>query len=221
MKIVAYVLESLSSVNSCVIPVTLDEKGVPGAESLVNSLFDALISGFNPEYTEDVTSYMCSILEACLEEYDLIGQDLLDVLLAPLLPPSQAENSMAYDCVIKVVRNTSACIQTSINAFMNHVLMGTALPGRAKTSRLTDHIYPLLSELHKIHPGFLLFVSPSICVQSGVEGEDICFNPLKVLRDLFFSDHTNCTTEFSIDLQNLLDRFNDLSGVIRLSKGDK
>jgi hypothetical protein len=52
-KIVAYVLESISSVNSCVIPVTLEEKGVPGAESLVNFLFDALISGFNPKYTED------------------------------------------------------------------------------------------------------------------------------------------------------------------------
>jgi hypothetical protein len=164
---------------------------------------------------------MCSILEDCIEEYDMIGQDLLDILLVPLLPPSQAKNFTAYDCVINVLRNTSACIQVSISAFINHVLMGTSLPGRAKTSRLTDHIYLLLSELHIIHPGFLTLVSPSICVQSGAEGEDICSNPLKLLRDLLSSNHTDCTTEFSIDLQNLLDRFKDLSGVIQLAKGDK
>jgi hypothetical protein len=52
-NLIAYVLKSISSVNSCVIPVNLDEDGVPGSEILVASLFVALISGFKPEYTED------------------------------------------------------------------------------------------------------------------------------------------------------------------------
>jgi sister-chromatid-cohesion protein PDS5 len=52
-KKVVYILESLSTVKSCVIPVILVQTGVPGAEDLMTSLFDALISVFKPEHTEE------------------------------------------------------------------------------------------------------------------------------------------------------------------------
>jgi sister-chromatid-cohesion protein PDS5 len=59
-KKVAYILESLSTVKSCVIPVILVQTGVPGAEDLMTSLFDALISVFKPEHTEDGKHSHCN-----------------------------------------------------------------------------------------------------------------------------------------------------------------
>jgi sister-chromatid-cohesion protein PDS5 len=50
---VVYILSSLSTVKSCVVPVILAQSGVPGAEEVVTSLFDALISSFRPEHGEE------------------------------------------------------------------------------------------------------------------------------------------------------------------------
>jgi sister-chromatid-cohesion protein PDS5 len=163
---------------------------------------------------------MCSILQACIEECDDIDQDLLDILLTPLLPSSKAENPMSYKCVGNVLRSTSACIQASVSAFINHVLVGTAIPGKAKTSELADHIYPLIFELHKIQPQLLLRVLPNICVQLQAEEEDIRLKAVKLLGQLFSSNHADYATEFSKNFRDFLGRFNDLSSVVRLEMVD-
>ena len=60
---------------------------------------------------------MCSILQACIEECDDIDQDLLDILLSPLLPAAKAENPTAYQCVGNVLRRTAGCIQASVRPY--------------------------------------------------------------------------------------------------------
>ena len=116
---------------------------------------------------------MCNILQACIEECDDIDQDLLDILLSPLLPSAKAENPVAYKHVGTVLRRCAGCIQNSVSAFVNHVLVGTSIPGKTKSSELADHVYPLVFELHKISPGLLLRVLPNICSQLQAEEEEI------------------------------------------------
>ena len=51
---------------------------------------------------------------------------------------------------------------------MNNVLVGAPTGAKGKDSgesELTDHIYPLIYELHKVSPELLLKVLPNICVQ--------------------------------------------------------
>lgn len=50
---VAYILNSLSTVKSCVVPVIMAQTGVQGAEDLIASLFDALITVFRKEHTAE------------------------------------------------------------------------------------------------------------------------------------------------------------------------
>ena len=50
---VVYILDSLATVKSCVVPVIMAQTGVQGAEDLMTSLFDALISVFRPDHAED------------------------------------------------------------------------------------------------------------------------------------------------------------------------
>jgi hypothetical protein len=98
--------------------------------------------------------------------------------------------------------------------------MGTALPGEVKTTKLADDIYPLLIELHGINPIILQRFSPSICVQLRAEKEEIDLTAVKSLKRLFSSKHLDPNTEFSKDFRNLLGRFNNPSGVVRLAKDD-
>lgn len=166
---------------------------------------------------------MCSILEDCLkeiciEECNTIDQDLLDTLLLPLLPSSQVKNRTAYEYISVVLIDNFERIQAPVSAFINHVLLGVALPGDAKISRLSAHVYPLIVELHEIHPELLRRVLPSISVQLQVEEKHTSSNPLKVLRELFSSDHADSATEFSKNFEDFLGRFDDVLGVVRLAK---
>jgi len=197
---VLYILTSLATVKSCVVPVIMAQAGVPGADDVMAGLFEALISSFRADHgdegapsalpacprlrhlrpfpphtlsTRTASAHMCNILQACIEECDDIDQDLLDILLSPLLPSAKAENPVAYKHVGTVLRRCAGCIQNSVSAFVNHVLVGTSIPGKTKSSELADHVYPLVFELHKISPGLLLRVLPNICSQLQAEEEEI------------------------------------------------
>ena len=163
---------------------------------------------------------MCSILQACIEELEDIDQDLLDIILAPLLPAAKIENPTAYQCVGNVLRRTAGCIQASVSAFLNHVLVGTAIPGKTKSSELADHIYVLIYEIHKISPGLLLRVLPNISVQLQAEEEDVRLKAVKLLGKLFASQHADYGSEFHRNFKDFLGRFVDVSAVIRLEMVD-
>jgi hypothetical protein len=188
-------------------------------ESLFMNLTSVITLTFNLILTT-VTGYMCSILQACIEECFDIDQDLLDILLSPLLPSSKAENPVAYKCVGTVLRQTAGCIQASVSAFINHVLVGTVIPGKATSSELADHIYPLIFELHKISPGLLLRVLPNICVQLQAEEEDTRLKAVKLLGQLFASQHADYATDFHRNFKDFLGRFVDMSSVVRLEMVD-
>lgn len=50
---IMYILNSLATVKTCVVPVILAQSGIAGAEDLVKALFEALISSVRPEHGED------------------------------------------------------------------------------------------------------------------------------------------------------------------------
>jgi sister-chromatid-cohesion protein PDS5 len=50
---IIYILQSLASVKSCVIPVILAQKGVPDALEVVRSLFEAILDSVRPEHTNE------------------------------------------------------------------------------------------------------------------------------------------------------------------------
>lgn len=52
-KKVLYILQSLATVKSCVVPVILSQTGVRGADDLVNSLFDAIVSSIRIDHSEE------------------------------------------------------------------------------------------------------------------------------------------------------------------------
>ena len=52
-KKVLYILSSLANVKSCVVPVILSQTGVRGADELVNSMFEGIISSIRVDHNEE------------------------------------------------------------------------------------------------------------------------------------------------------------------------
>ena len=171
-----------------------------------------------------VSKLMSSILHSCLEESEEIEQELLDVLLTPLLPSSKSDNVAAYTLVALVLRACPAATQATISSFLNNVLVGTPAgtngKGRNGESELADHIYPLIYELHKVSPELLLKVLPNICVQLQAEDEDIRLKAVKLLGRLFASVHASYGTDFTANFKEFLGRFLDVSAAVRMEMVD-
>lgn len=203
-----YILSSLSVVKSCVVMVFLSQSGLPGAEELYTSLFESIISSIRADHSEEVMAHMVSILQACIEESEVIEPDILDLLLVPLLPAQKADNIAAYDLCHSVLRRTTTSLQMPLSGYMNNLLIGTGTTASG-SEILSEDLYPLIFELHKISPGLLLRILPNICIQLHVEDEDVRLKAVKLLGHLFASQLAEYGTEFSKNFKEFLQRFGD------------
>jgi sister chromatid cohesion protein PDS5 len=68
-KQVVYILQSLATVKSCVVPIILAQNNVPGAEELVVSLFESIVNAVGPEHSDEgepLSLSMCCFKFACV-----------------------------------------------------------------------------------------------------------------------------------------------------------
>ncbi len=156
---------------------------------------------------------IAAILEACIDESTDLGQDILDVLLSPLLPAAKVENPIAYRLLGNVLRRVAGKVDKPVSRFLNLVLIGS---GDSGDSELAEHVYPLIYELHKIAPALLLTVVPSICAQLEAEEEEVRLKACKLLGRLFASENAEYGEEFTRNFKDFLRRFGDISASVRL-----
>jgi sister chromatid cohesion protein PDS5 len=219
---IMYILHSLATVNTCVLPVLLAGQGVSGAEEVVTGMFHALISSIHADHDEEVGKLMMSVMVSILEESQEISQELLDVLLQPLLPSFKAENPIAYTIVGKVLQKSPPVLHASVSVFLNQVLIGapSGVHGRFTESELTDHIYPLIYEIHRLAPNMLLKVLPNVCTQLQSEEHDVRLKAVKLLGNLFASTFAEYGSEFNRNFREFVGRFVDVSKDVRLEVVD-
>lgn len=161
-------------------------------------------------------THAAAVLQFCIEESEGISEDLLDVLLLPLLPHNKSDHPTAYQLAGTVLRRVAATIQTPVSAILNQILVGTSRDSLGCSSEITEHIYPLIYELHKISSTLLIRVIPNICLQLQVEEEEIRLKAVKLLGSLFASNHAEYGKEFGRNFKEYLGRCADLSAEIRL-----
>lgn len=208
-----YMLSSLATIKSCVIPVILMQDGVEGAEEVVVKMFEALITSLRPDHGDDVVGLIGDILFACIYEMEVIGQDILDVLLYPLLPQSKVDNPTSYQLLCSILSKLSSKLSNPIERLVNQILIGNI---DAAESDLSENLYPLIFELHKISPTILYPVLPSICYQLHSDDEDVRFKAVKLLGKLFASPQANYPFEFQRNFKDFLGRLVDVSSSVRL-----
>jgi len=155
-------------------------------------------------------------LQACIEECEGVGEDLLDILLLPLLPHSKLDNPAAYQVAGTVLRRVANSIKSPITAFINRILVGASHEYAVQGSDLREHVYSLIYELHRVSADLLHGVLPNVCLQLQVEELDVRLRAVKVLSSLFASTYADYAKEFARNFKEYLGRLNDISVDIRL-----
>jgi sister chromatid cohesion protein PDS5 len=227
-----YILTSLSTVRSCAILVFLSQQNIPHAHERLKEFLEALMSSIRPDHSEAVTGHIGNILEVCLVEMTekIIDQELLDILLSPLLPHAKHENPAAYHLSQSVLSRCVSKLQPAMSAFINHTLVGgledvspsssahhRSTPAQgSEESNLSEEIYTVLYEVSKISSAYLLHTLPNICIQLQAEESDKRLEVVKLLGRLFSSPHSHYGRDFSKNFRDYLGRFVDISTNIRL-----
>ena len=214
---ILYILSSLSTVKSCVIPVILSQSGLQEAGDVVVSMLETLLSTVRADHSEEILEHVCSILQSCVEECINIDSEILDLFLTSLLPASKADNPTAFKCVESVLRHISAHIEPSLTKYINQIIAGGSLQAAdGDCTELAEHAYPLVYELHKIAPEMLRNILPNISTQLDVDDVDVRSKVVKLLGRLYSSKHASYGLTFPKEFHAYLNRVRDLSPAVRI-----
>lgn len=74
------------------------------------------------------------------------------------------------------------------------------------SSDLSEHIYPLIFELHKVVPGMMTFIIPSVCAHLQSEDEDMRFKAVALLGRLFATPHADYGDQLQKPFRDFLGR---------------
>jgi len=217
---IVYIMTSLATVKSCVLPVILAQNGVDGGDEIVQSMFNAIITSIRPEDSQEVLSFAAGILITCLEEFESVPMYVLNILLLPLLPAAKQENPTAYKLAACVIRSVTSIMKPLVAKMVEDILVGSSQNSHEIESDIAEEIYLIIFELHKISPALLNGVFPSLTLQLKVEEEDVRQKAVKLLGKLYLSDSGNYTKEFPRDFKEFLGRMNDVCVEIRTAMVD-
>jgi sister-chromatid-cohesion protein PDS5 len=212
-----YILKSLSVVKSCVVLVYMSQRNVRGATDILVEFFEVLVSSIRAEHSEELQGHVAEVLQVCVEESEGIKPEVLYVLLAALLPNAKAENMAAYRLCQSILRRSTAHVHNAVGAILNKVFIGAA-PGFEERLgvELSDYIYPLVYEAHKLANDILLRILPNICIQLQAEDLGVRLKAVKLLGQLFSSPHAEYGSEYARNFRDFLGRFVDVSSEVRL-----
>lgn len=223
-----YVLESLATVKSGLLLVGVDFTNEEDEATLLAQLFSTLFNTLSSGHSVKIESLMLSIMATCIEQSDAVDQQLLDVILGPLVqPPTQVTSVGAntqsneaiergpYHMAQELIRRTADQLQRPLAHFFNSVLVDASSIGQ-KLSDLNEHVYSLIYEVHKIRASLLLYVLPNVCLQLQVDDVATRSEAIALMGRLFASSHADYGHEFMKNFREFLGRFRDLSKDIRL-----
>lgn len=225
-----YVLESLATVKSGLLLIGVEFTNEEDEATLLVQLFSTLFNTLNSGHSVKMESLMLSIMATCIEESDAVDQQLLDVILGPLVQPpapvaSVGANTQGNDAKIErgpyhmaqeLIRRTADQLQRPLAHFFNSVLVDASSIGGQKPSDLNEHVYSLIYEVHKIRASLLLYVLPNVCLQLQVDDVATRSEAIALMGRLFASSHADYGHEFMKNFREFLGRFRDLSKDIRL-----
>ena len=209
---VLYLLHSLATVKSCIILSELVQQDLPRAEEELVDFFDCLLRVVQEDHPPELREQVLEVLAACLAELEVVPQALLDTVLLCLLPEHKAESPASYQLTQLFVARCFAELNPPITAFINQVLTGK---GCGASEVEEEHVYPLIYELHKVNPNFMLYIFPNIATQLAAEDTAVRARAVALLGRLFAASHVDYGHDYPRIFREFLGRFKDMEAAIR------
>lgn len=199
-----YLLERLQSVRAFALLIDLDDQ-------LYMRLYDTFFEVMSEHTSVEVVNHFLDIMSSCLEESEEISLELLEKILAHLLPEQKESHPHAFRLAQALIKGNAQLLETPITEFMSDILVNV----KASTSELKDHGHALIWELNKISPNLLLYVMPELEKELTVEDEEKREDTVALLGKMFASDGSRMITSYPQLFNTFLKRFNDVEPSIR------
>ncbi|XP_060530817.1 sister chromatid cohesion protein PDS5 homolog B isoform X2 [Cylas formicarius] len=202
-----YLLENLAYVKSFNMCFDLQD-----CQEIFCALFQLMFKIVNDEHSGRVKSFMLDVLCPLITESDMVGNDLLDIILLNIVEPNKTQHKNAYFLAKELIIKTSETLEPYIQAFFNQVLI---LGKEDKNLQISSKVYDLIYELNHICPQILVSVLPQLeCkLKSTQEGERLA--AVALLAKMFSEKDSELPKRHGALWTAFLGRFNDISVAIR------
>ncbi|XP_046608925.1 sister chromatid cohesion protein PDS5 homolog B isoform X2 [Neodiprion virginianus] len=203
-----YLLENLAYVKSFNMCFELED-----CQEIFCALFSLMFKIVNDEHSGKVKSFMLDVLCPLITESDIVGNELLDIILMNIVEPNKTQKKNAYLLAKELVIKCSDTLEPYIQAFFNHVLI---LGKEEKGLQICKKVYDLIYELNHICPSVLLSVLPQLeCkLKSSLENERL--GAVALLARMFSEKGSQLAIQHTQLWRAFLGRFNDISVSIRI-----
>ncbi|KAH1008037.1 sister chromatid cohesion protein PDS5 homolog B-B [Dendroctonus ponderosae] len=202
-----YLLENLAYVKSFNMCFDLQD-----CQEIFCALFDLMFKIVNDEHSGRVKSFMLDVLCPLITESDMVGNDLLDIILLNIVEPNKTQHKNAYLLAKELIIKTSETLEPYIQAFFNQVLI---LGKEDQNLQISSKVYDLIYELNHICPQILVSVLPQLeCkLKSAQDGERL--SAVALLAKMFSEKDSELPRRHGPLWRAFLGRFNDISVAIR------
>ncbi|KAL1497514.1 hypothetical protein ABEB36_008461 [Hypothenemus hampei] len=202
-----YLLENLAYVKSFNMCFDLQD-----CQEIFCRLFNLMLKIVNDEHSGRVKSFMLDVLCPLITESDMVGNDLLDIILLNIVEPKKTQHKNAYFLAKELIIKTSETLEPYIQAFFNQVLI---LGKEDQNLQISTKVYDLIYELNHICPQILTSVLPQLeCkLKSTQESERLA--AVALLAKMFSEKDSELPRRYGPLWRAFLGRFNDISVAIR------
>ncbi|XP_050315656.1 sister chromatid cohesion protein PDS5 homolog B [Anthonomus grandis grandis] len=202
-----YLLENLAYVKSFNMCFDLQD-----CQEIFCALFQLMFKIVNDEHSGRVKSFMLDVLCPLITESDMVGNDLLDIILMNIVEPNKTQHKNAYFLAKELVIKTSETLEPYIQAFFNQVL----ILGKADQNlQISSKVYDLIYELNHICPQILVSVLPQLECKLKSTHESERLAAVALLAKMFSEKESELPRRHGPLWRAFLGRFNDISVAIR------
>lgn len=202
-----YLLENLAYVKSFNMCFDLQD-----CQEIFCALFDLMFKIVNDEHSGRVKSFMLDVLCPLITESDMVGNDLLDIILMNIVEPNKTQQKNAYFLAKELIIKTSETLEPYIQAFFNQVLI---LGKEDQNLQISRKVYDLIYELNHICPQILVSVLPQLECKLKSSQESERLSAVALLAKMFSEKDSELPRRHGPLWRAFLGRFNDISVAIR------
>lgn len=203
-------LESLSMVDTFLILVEMEE------HELLHKSFTKFFLYAESDLSNRVESLFLDIMYKTIDELETVPEDLLDLILGHMVPPSSTKRPHAFRLASSLVQRSHARLEVGITKFIreNYIVEGSK-PSKTGLIRKREQMASLIEVLAVRCPDTLLPVIPQLQEMLETEDKNQRIETVELFGDIFSSSGSVVAREFEELFMSFIRRFNDMAEEIR------
>ena len=201
-------LQNVAAIGLCVPMLDLE---CPGADRLVDDLFEVMFQSVNPTNSSLVEEDVTKVLGTMLEEAEEVSPGTLGAILSRLVQPARGENSAAHDVACALVRKSENTLQLALQHFLVDAIGNKGAGEHPLSKRYAD----VLEAVAAVDSTSLVTVWPVIMDELQRDDAEARGRAVALFGRVLAAPGSAVAKDFAHYLSQFLRRFGDKSAEIR------